>query len=304
MPIGGAPREVEVSARIFDFGVVSLRVWIPASPELPWAEFLEFGTAIEVAPLAGVLRDHLDRLLDRIRLAIERPAFAPVVEEYVVYRVNRMVDDRGTCKPADVLGDADVAPLLLNERRPLSESARRKLLPHRFSYFDDDLAILAWDNALVVEPNPDDVDVQYVLEFANAQLLELRVYDSLLDAELPNMYDRVAGARRGPVPLLRMRFTPLLAALQTLVADTTELIERVENSFKLTDDVYLARVYSAALDIFRGRIWRRGIDRKLGIIRDTYGMLNDEAQASRAETLELAIVILIVAEIVLAFVVR
>ena len=35
------------------------------------------------------------------------------------------------------------------------------------------------------------------------------------------------------------------------------------------------------------------IDRKLGIIRDTYGMLNAEAQAARAEILELAIVLLI-----------
>jgi len=50
-----------------------------------------------------------------------------------------------------------------------------ELLPHRFSYYTDDLTILTWDNALVVEPSPGDTDVQYILEFANAQLLELRV---------------------------------------------------------------------------------------------------------------------------------
>ena len=33
------------------------------------------------------------------------------------------------------------------------------------------------------------------LEFANAQLLELRVYDAVLDAELPVMYDHVSEAR-------------------------------------------------------------------------------------------------------------
>ena len=49
-----------------------------------------------------------------------------------------------------------------------------------------------------------------------------------------------------------------------------------------------------------GDAWRAGIDRKLGIIRETYGMLNDEAQATRAEALELSIVLLIVAEIVMA----
>ena len=42
------------------------------------------------------------------------------------------------------------------------------------------------------------------------------------------------------------------------------------------------------------------MDRKLSLVRETYGMLNAEAQAARAEALELAIVVLIVAEIVLA----
>jgi uncharacterized Rmd1/YagE family protein len=88
--------------------------------------------------------------------------------------------------------------------------------------------------------------------------------------------------------------------LQAQVADSTELVERVENALKVTDDVYLARVYSAALELFRGRAWRAGIDRKLAILRDTYAMLNDEAQAARSETLEFAIVGLIVLELLLA----
>jgi uncharacterized Rmd1/YagE family protein len=73
----------------------------------------------------------------------------------------------------------------------------------------------------------------------------------------------------------------------------------VENALKLTDDVYLARVYSAALEIFRARAWRAGIDRKLSIVRETYEMLNGESQAARAEALEIIIVLLIVGELVL-----
>jgi len=77
-------------------------------------------------------------------------------------------------------------------------------------------------------------------------------------------------------------------------------VERVENALTVTDDVYLARVYSAALELFRGRAWRSGIDRKLAILRDTYAMLNSEAQAARSETLEIAIVVLIVGELAVA----
>ena len=77
-------------------------------------------------------------------------------------------------------------------------------------------------------------------------------------------------------------------------------MERVENSLKVTDDVFLARIYSAALEIFRGRTWRSGIDRKIAILRETYGMLNAESQARRSEVLEIIIVALIVIEIALA----
>ena len=42
------------------------------------------------------------------------------------------------------------------------------------------------------------------------------------------------------------------------------------------------------------------VDRKLAIIRDTYAALYDEASSRRAEILEIAIVLLIVVEIVLA----
>ena len=296
--------EAEVSARIFDFGVVSLRLRFDLPAGTAWRRFTAFGNALDASDALVPLFDHHLRLLtERIAPAVDRPMLAAQTEDYIVYRLARLADAAGAPVPPARLGDADVVPLLLNERRPLSAAARRELLPHRFSYYADDLAILTWDNALVVEPQPHDADVQFILEFANAQLLELRYYDAELDAQMPGMYDRITALRRGRIAgLLRNRYAPVLAALQATVADSTELVERAENALKVTDDVYLARVYSAALEIFRARAWRAGIDRKLGIIRETYGMLNAEAQAARGETLEMAIVALIVIEIVLALV--
>ena len=80
---------------------------------------------------------------------------------------------------------------------------------------------------------------------------------------------------------------------------TRQLIERVENSLKVTDDVFLARVYAQAMQEFREQVWRSGIERKIGIVRDTYDMLNAESLARRSETLEAIIVILIMFEIAL-----
>jgi hypothetical protein len=302
--LDGRPQAVHVAARIFDFGVVSLRFDVVAPGVLAWGEFSRFGNAVDEcdAASAALFERHIRGLTGQLHGAIERPQLAPVTEDYIVFRVTRLLGPAGEPLPTAVLRDLDLVPLLLNEQRALSDEARRELLPYRFSYYPDDLAALTWNGALIVDPTEGDSDVQLILEFANAQLLELRYYDAVLDAELPRMYDRIAESRAAGRALFRRRYAALLARLQTLVADSTEIVERAENALKVTDDVFLARVYAAALELFRGRAWRGGIDHKLAIIRQTYAMLNAESMAVRNEVLEAAIVVLIVVEIVLALV--
>src|SRR5918999_1225413 len=43
--VAGRPMDAEVSARIFHFGVVSLRVRVTAPTEMTWEEFTAFGNA-------------------------------------------------------------------------------------------------------------------------------------------------------------------------------------------------------------------------------------------------------------------
>ncbi|HEX4681313.1 MAG TPA: hypothetical protein VH277_01320 [Gemmatimonadaceae bacterium] len=299
--IGGESWSAVLSAHLFDFGVCSMRLTVPSARTDSWDAFARFGTDFDMAPgVAPLLDGELTALLARIAPAVERADIQAVVEDYVVYRVESLTDDRGALVAHSSLADEDLVPLLLRETRPLSLLARRELLANRFSFYANDLAVLTWDNALVIEPRPEDEDIEFVLEFANAQLLELRVYDAQLDAQLPALYDRIA-ARRQRLRYFTRAYRPLMADLQTRVAEVTEIVERAENAFKVTDDVYLARVYAAALDIFRERAWRSGIDRKLQIFRDTYTMLNAEAQVSRAELMEIIVVLLIAAELIFGF---
>src|SRR5690606_34853555 len=135
-------------------------------------------------------------------------------------------------------------------------------------------------------------DVADVLEVANAQLLELRYYDELLDAELPRIYDQVEASRGGLASLSRRRFSRPARPIYSRVAEVTEIVERVDNALIVTEDVYLARIYGAALELFRVRTWANGVERKLELMRDTYRALYDEAATARAEILEAAIVVL------------
>ena len=298
----GQELHVAISARIFDFGVASLRAHVSAAAEMPWAGYVAWALAIDTSPeIPRLLERHVEQITQRTARAIEKPHLANVREDYTIYRINEWRNEANGIETTALVSDVDLAPLLLGETRPLSESVRRELLPRRFSYHADDLAVLTWDTALVVDREPIETDVEYIVEFANAQLLELRYYDAALDAELPALYDRIERARAARRRPLRRAYSQVLGAMQTLVAATTEVVERAENALKVTDDVYLARVYSAALEVFRARQWRAGIDRKLGIIRETYGMLNAESQAARGEVLEIAILALIAVEIVLSF---
>ena len=295
--IAGETRKGQLAADVFDFGVCSLRITVAAPAQSPWDRYTAFGQAFDAgASLASLCEREITALSQRIAPAIERPRLAPVVEDYVVFRIERLTGAEAGQSATDLLTEERVQPLLLGEQRPLSSLARRELLGSRFSYYADDLVILTWDNALVVDPQSRDLDVEFVLEFANAQLLELRVYDAELDSELPTLYDRITRARRR---WPWKRFSMVLTDVQITVGDITEIVERADNAFKVTDDVYLARVYERALELFREKAWRSGIDRKLSILRETYAMLNAEAQASRAELLEATIVFLIVVELIL-----
>jgi len=290
--------DVLVAARLYAFGVVTLALQVPAEG-LSWAGFTKRVNAVDnaVGTQAGtdVWHGLLDALRQPIEAALTRPNRSELVEDYLVATVHLFAEN----VLASSLGrEIDLVPLLSGEDLKLADAARADLLRRRFSYYIDDLVVLTWDRAFIYEPRRE-TDVADVIEVANAQFLQMRYYDELLDAELPRMYDLVEEATRR-LSLGPRRFAGLARRLYTLVAEVTELTEKVDNALQVTEDVYLARVYAAALDLFRVKAVSSAVDRKLAIIRDTYAALYDEAASSRAGLMEGAVVVLILVEIVLA----
>ncbi len=299
--LGETEVRADASVRLYEFGVARLALRISAD-NLTWSEFTRRLNAVDqiVGPTSGsdIWRGLLDQVLTTFRSVLVKPPLVTLEEDYLI----------GVVRAFDVALDADalqqridLVPLLSGEERRLSEGARRDLLRQRFSYYTDDLVVLTWDRAFIHEPRGDS-DVMDVLDVANARLLEMRYYDQLLQAELPRMYDLVEAAQRARPLAGSRRYARLARRLYTLVAEVTEVREKVDNALQVTEDVYLARIYAAALESFRVAAVSASVERKLAMIRDTYTALYEEASAGRAALMEAAIVALIVVEIVLVFV--
>src|SRR5262249_21986668 len=151
------------------------------------------------------------------------------------------------------------------------------------SYYEDDLALLSWNGALVIEPDPPAAEtVASLLQFANVELLLLRSYEAELEAELLQLNQRIAAARSALYIPLVGRYTPLPQDAQRLVIDVTEVPERIANAFKVTDDVYWTRLYTAMLATLRVNVWRAGVERRLDLLRESYTMLQSQAEADRS----------------------
>lgn len=289
------PLEARVSARIFHFGVVSVLYEIRLEPGTPLAS---------LAPLCGAIYDsaaldargaqHLEEIVRELATSIERPHGWHETESYTIVFVEELAG-----AGVDALVDSEaVAKLLLGETsdKPLSVATRQDVLRNGFSYLTDDLVLIDWNSALVVEPSGSRV-VPHVLELATCQLLEFRYYDGLLDRELARVYELVGRAPR----ILRSPFGALTRQVLRSFMELTEFTERVDNAIKSVGDVYLARVYLAAINRFRVPHWRESVETKLGLVGRAYELLKGEVEVSRAQILELTIVILICAELVAAF---
>jgi hypothetical protein len=297
--LGGIPLMATATVRLYDFGVVAFALKFPVAA-LAWKEFSEFANLVDTSIGPNVETDlwagMVSKIKDSLAQSITRPNQTNLQEDQLIAVVHQW---NKPLKGVDIFEQVDLVPLLSGEKRALSEGATRDLLRQRFSYYEDDLVVLTWDRAFIYEPRSDS-DVADILEVANAQLLELRYYDELLDDELPRMYDLVEQTHRATNLLAPRRFAKLARKLYTLVAEVTELTEKADNVLQVTEDVYLARVYSAALELFRVRTVGAAVDRKLAIVRDTYAALYAEASDARGELLEIAIVILILLELAVA----
>ncbi|KJS14489.1 MAG: hypothetical protein VR69_17315 [Peptococcaceae bacterium BRH_c4b] len=275
------------SARIYDLGVISIVLRITLPPEYDYDHIHKLAIYIyNTDDLEPLFAGKLKHIQDTLHNALIKPNLSGFVEDYIIYFFRNWNPEW------------DPAPLLLAETEALSDQSRRDIMANSFSYGREDLAVITWDSALVYDASGS-ADIPDLLEFANSQLLSLRYYDDLLSVEMEKMYQAIEDVETVPKYGRRKQYRRIMNRLMELVVDVSEITERIHNSLRVTEDIFYARVYGAALNIFRTRAWADSIERKISIIQQSYTMLSNEIVTQQSTMMELAIVLLIMLEIVL-----
>ncbi len=296
--VGPRRTTASVDCLLFDFGAVSVTYTIAFDGSL--ADLLALSDVLyDNATLLADARRRVEQLIADVHPAVKRVGVSDFVEPYAIFQIEAFAE---TVPPAELYTTHAhaLAQILRAEQGRLSPQEVSDALAARIAFGPDDLAVIDWDAALLVDRDGD--DVRDVLEFANVELLEMRYLDQQLDDALDESYEALA-RRPWPWPLAPRSARADLRRIGQLQVDGAVLFEGVNNALKLLGEQYLARVYRLVSERFHLAEWDASILRKLQTLESIYQKMSDQAATWRMEVLEWIIVVLIATEIVLPFVV-
>ena len=291
--------DFKVIAKFYDFGVVTIRFSTPFSgnfEELKQAS-THFSNSDELEKEA---LKYLSKIYKEISEQLVKPTMQGKLEDldYEDYTVIYVKEFEKKTSMKELIQESDrIAEIIRAESEELSKDEINSTIVSPISYYADDLVFICWHGAFVYDPR-EAWDTFDVIEYANIELLELRVYDTLLDKEIDKAYDELSKPR---FVLALEPYSSVLKRIEEVRLDVTLIIEKVENALKLVGDLYLAKVYNRSSQAFHINEWKTSVREKLDIVSDLYSTLNSRAQTERFVVLEILITILILFELIVAF---
>jgi hypothetical protein len=294
--INGKKYIVKIYCKAYDFGVASIILEIPVIDiDIPSFEELAFFLEAN-KDIDNECENQLKQLISILKESSSELEISRFEEDYTIFFIELFDPDISVNK---FLDSYDISKLMLYEENPLESRIKDELMSRRFSYYQNDGVVLNLDNALIIEPSGS-MEIADIIEFANAQLLELRYYDHISGRELDSIYESISA--KGALSIWKIKkYEELAAKVMKTITELTDITEKIDTSVKVTADVYYAKIYMAALSLFRVKEWEGSIKKKLDITSNVYDMLYREIANKRIELLELAIVILILLEIIIFF---
>lgn len=293
------PVRIERVIKLLPVGALSITIRVPFTvghvEELVEYHDLQFSN--------GSLHQEVRQLAEEVRRELAPYYIRPVPhlaeeEAYTVFCINSplLTEDGAPLNAEQWLRGhrRAVASLLTQEpdvdhlsKQEADESTGRFL-----SYYEDDLVVVDWDAALIIDQKLNFDETLYVMELANLQLAELEAYDRILDDSLERAYrDLSARPMRGRTAILR--------ELREIRIDLARFSDELSNITKFFGDWHLARIYENISARFHLGDWHKTIDDKLQTLDDLYQLLNHDQTNRWMLILEVTIVLLFVIDLII-----
>lgn len=216
-------------------------------------------------------------------------------EEYIFFCVK---DYDGTIDSYLSEHGETIAAMLKDESIKLAQKEIDDTLATNIRYGRQDITIVDWDGAFLIDASGEFKETIAVLELANIQLLNFRILDKKL-AEKIDMLKR----HGEPLDLGSFfRISPFMKNIIKIRSQSVLELETIESALKLYGDWYSGKLYDLASKKFHLNTWRAQVEAKLQVLGDLYEMVEHVVTERFNLILEFSIVVLIVLEIVLAFV--
>ena len=293
------PVELRRSVKLLPVGAVSITVRVPfevnSIEELVVYHDLQLDT--------GSLNEEVRHLTETVRRELEPFAVRPVPhlvdeEAYTVFCIQTpLTSQEGLPINAETWFQANrrkVASLLTQESDSthLSAQETEESTARYLSYYQNDLVVMDWDAALIVDEPADFDETLYVMELANLQLAELEAYDRLLDISLERSYRDLA--RRSLTSRVQV-----MNELKEIRIDLARFSDELSNITKFFGDWHLARVYENISARFHLADWHRTIYQKLKTLDDLYQLLKQDQNNRWMLILEATIVLLFIIDLII-----
>jgi hypothetical protein len=283
---------VEGQIKYYDYGVVSVIFELPFRGN--WQSLVERASRwIWDTEFEKRASDIAKQNLTRSRRALIKPYERWLSEDYFIFQLREV---GGVTTSAELLSQfgPQIAQVVRGEVVPLSEAERNEVLQSRLSYYQNDLAVVGWNSALVYDTAVGAQSARELLEYANSQLLEFRHYDELLSRELEGVYRSLA---KGNGALARWRLAREATKLHTVLLEVTELTERADNAIKFLGDMFSARLHRLAATKVGVLDYKNLVTQKLRTAEGLYRFMVDQFHQGRTFMLELAVVVILVIEL-------
>ena len=286
----------DINAKLWEFGTLSItfEYVIPEGTSFDQLRLLSENIQ-DYDDLDDYARSRARELSQQIEAAMGRINLMnalEVNEDFILYFIEKFSRDYQDA--SKLLDEEDIAALILSEDKDvLSPQIYERLYESKLQYYKNDLAVIDWNSALVVEPSGS-LDIPDVIEFALNQLLEMRYYDDLLDKKLREIYSAI---ELKEMSIFSSRYSDLALEAGQRYIEIAEIVESVENSLKVIGDLYHSVVFRMASRKFRFSDWQSSIDNKLDNLNDICKLLLDNINHRKSHLLEITVIVLITIEL-------